>query len=132
MKILLAYDGGEPAQRALSTAASIVKSMGGTVDVISVIPFHPGRSPIDPWDDRPVHDGELHDAVDRLAALGITCRVLEPSGDPAIEIETAAKAGDYDMVVLGSRRLGALGRMLRGSVSEHVATHSERTVVIAR
>lgn len=132
MRILLAYDGGQPARRALTTAADIVKAMGGTIDVISVIPYHPGRGPVDPWDDRRVHDAEIRDARDRLAELGITCRVLEPTGDPALEIEHAASAGDYDMVVLGSRGLDSLSRTLQGSVSEHVATHSERTVVIAR
>ncbi len=78
MKILLAYDGGEPARRALVTAADIVKAMGGSVDVISVIPFHPGRMPIDPWDDRPVHDAELREAKTRLAEHGVPCRVTSP------------------------------------------------------
>jgi nucleotide-binding universal stress UspA family protein len=132
MKILLAYDGEDPARRALATAASIAKAMGGTIDVISVVPVRTGRSPIDPWDDREVHDSELLDAHTRLADLGIASRLLEPAGDPAEEIEAAARSGAYDMVVLGSRRQGALGRMLQGSVSEHVATHTDTTVVIAR
>jgi nucleotide-binding universal stress UspA family protein len=132
MKILLAYDGGEPARRALDTAASIAKAMGATLDVISVVPFRTGRSPIDPWDDREVHDTELKDAKVRLADLGIFARLLEPAGEPAEEIETAAKSGGYDMVVIGSRRQGVLGRILQGSVSQHVATHTDATVVIAR
>ena len=131
MKILLAYDGGAPAQRALTTAAGIATAMGGSVDVISVVPMHPGRAPIDPWDDREVHDRELREAHQRLADLGITTRLLEPAGDPAHEIEAAAETGGYDMVVLGSRRQNALNRMLQGSVSEHVATHADTTVVIA-
>ena len=130
MKILLAYDGGEPARRALETAASIAKAMGGSVDVISVVPMHPGRVPIDPWDDRSVHDQELRDAHTRLADQGIATRLLEPAGDPAHEIELAAR--DYDMIVVGARRQGALGRMLQGSVSAHVATHADATVVVAR
>jgi nucleotide-binding universal stress UspA family protein len=132
MKILLAYDGGEPAQRALETAASITKVMGASLDVISVIPLHPGRSPVDPWDDRAVHTSELDDARSRLANLGVPCRLLQPAGSPAEEIELAAKNGGYDMVVLGSRRQGPLARMLQGSVSGHVATHAESTVVVAR
>jgi nucleotide-binding universal stress UspA family protein len=36
------------------------------------------------------------------------------------------------MVVVGSRGLGLLSRALQGSVSEHVATHSRTTVVVAR
>jgi nucleotide-binding universal stress UspA family protein len=131
MKILLAYDGGEPARRALNTAAAIAKAMGASVDVISVVPVHSGRSPIDPWDDREVHATELLDAKARLADLGIQARLFEPAGDPAEEIEIATKAAAYDMVVIGSRRQGALGRMLQGSVSEHVASHADATVVIA-
>jgi nucleotide-binding universal stress UspA family protein len=132
MKILLAYDGGEPARRALETAASIAKVMGASVDVISVVPVHPGRSPIDPWDDRPVHTAELEDARTRLAGLGIQCRLLEPAGNPAEEIEIAARQGGHDMIVLGSRRQSAVGRVFQGSVSTHVATHADATVVIAR
>ena len=48
----------------------------------------------------------------------------------ALTIEHIADEGRYDMVVVGSRGLGALGRMLEGSVSEHVATHARRTVVV--
>jgi nucleotide-binding universal stress UspA family protein len=110
----------------------MVKLMGATLDVISVVPVRTGRSPIDPWDDRAIHDSELKDARARLADLGIPVRLLEPAGDPAEEIEAAARIGGYDMVVLGSRRNGALARMLQGSVSEHVATHTDATVVIAR
>jgi len=132
MKILLAYDGGEPAKRALHQAADIAKAMGATLDVVSVVPVHPGRVPVDPWDDREVHDAELQDARARLAELGIESRLLEPAGDPARTIETITREGGYDMVVIGSRRQGVVGRMLQGSVSEHVATHAEATVVVAR
>jgi nucleotide-binding universal stress UspA family protein len=132
MKILLAYDGGEPAMRALKTAAGIATAMGGTVDVVSVVPLHAGRAPVDPWDNQKVHDEELREASARLAEMGIFSRLLEPVGDPARTIETIARNGAYDMVVLGSRRQGVVGRILQGSVSEHVATHADATVVIAR
>jgi nucleotide-binding universal stress UspA family protein len=132
MKILLAYDGGEPAMRALKTAAGIATAMGGTVDVVSVIPLHPGRVPVDPWDNQEVHDQELREASARLAEMGIFSRLLEPVGEPAQTIETIARDGAYDMVVLGSRRQGVVGRVLQGSVSQHVATHADATVVIAR
>ncbi len=131
MKILLAYDGGEPAQRALTTAANIAKAMGGSVDVVSVVPVHAGRVAVDPWDDRDVHAEELRDARNRLAELGIPSKLFEPGGDTATTIERVAKEGGYDMVVLGSRRQSVLGRVLQGSVSEHVATHADATVVIA-
>ena len=45
---------------------------------------------------------------------------------------TFLRAGKFDTVVIGSRGLGALDRMLQGSVSEHVATHADATVIVAR
>lgn len=131
-KILVAYDGGEPARRALDLAADLADKFQSDVGVVSVIPYHPGRSPIDPWDDRSVHTTELAEARIHLASRGITPVLHEPAGDPARSIEEVAEANGYDMVVVGSRGLGALGRALQGSVSEHVATHATATVVVAR
>jgi len=130
-KILLAYDGGDPAKHALATAIDMAKKFGATISVISVVPFHPGtRTPIDPWDDSSVHAKELLEAKQLLRENGIEAELLEPAGDPARTIERVAKEGGFDTIVLGSRGLGAIDRMLQGSVSEHVATHAEATVVI--
>lgn len=131
-KILVAYDGGEPAKRAITAAAELSRAFGAEVSVISVVPRRMGRSPTDPWDDHTVHAEELLEAQRLLRERGIEPLMLEPSGNPASEIERIAEAGEYDTVVVGSRSLNALGRLLEGSVSEHVATHARQTVVIAR
>ena len=131
-KILVAYDGGEPAHRALEMAADLAAKFDATVSVVSVIPVHPGRVPVDPWDDRPVHTAELVEAREILLKRGIEATLHEPAGDPAVAIEKIAEEGGYDMVIVGSRGLGALSRALQGSVSEHVATHATATVVVAR
>ena len=47
-------------------------------------------------------------------------------------IERVAEAGHFDTIVVGSRGLGWLSRMVKGSVSEHVATHATATVIVAR
>jgi len=131
-KILVAYDGGEPARRALDLAADLAHKFEAEVGVVSVVPYRRGRSPIDPWDDRAVHAAELAEARKFLAIRGITPVLHEPAGDPAHTIEEVAEVHGYDLVVVGSRGLGGLGRALQGSVSEHVATHSTATVVVAR
>jgi nucleotide-binding universal stress UspA family protein len=100
--------------------------------VVSVVPVHPGRAPVDPWDDGTVHAQELLEARKLFADAGIEVDVLEPFGDPAKTIERTAADGGYDTIVMGSRHLGAVGRLLQGSVSEHVVTHADATVVIAR
>ena len=131
-KILLAYDGGDPARHALAAAIEMAEKFGATVSVISVVPFRPGtRAPIDPWDDSAVHAKELLEAKKTLREHGIEAELIEPAGDPARTIERVARDGGFDTIVMGSRGLGALDRMLQGSVSEHVATHAEATVVIA-
>ena len=131
-RILLAYDGGVPAQKALSLTAELAKSTGAAVSVISVVPVHPGRTPIDPWDDREVHRAELADAGSALRELGVEPELIESAGDPASVIERIAAERAVDAVVVGARGLGALGRFLQGSVSEHVATHAGTTVIVAR
>ena len=130
--ILLAYDGGEPAKRALDTAIELTKRFDATLSVVSVVPTYPGRTPIAPWDDRTVHAQELLEARKLLEGQGIQAEMIEPAGDPAKEIEKIATAGKFDTIVIGSRGLGTLGRVLQGSVSEHVATHADATVVVTR
>jgi len=131
-KILLAYDGGEPARRALDQTVELAKLLGAEVGVISVVPVHPGRAPIDPWDDRTVHAEELLEARRLLREVGIEATLIEPGGDPARTIERIADERGYDTIVIGSRGLGTVARALQGSVSEHVAAHAHATVVVAR
>ena len=131
-KILIAYDGGEPARHGLETAAELAKLTGATISVVSVVPVHPGRYPVDPWDDTSVHADELIEARRLLREKGIEAELIEPAGDPATVIERIAEEGGFDTVVIGSRGLNLMSRVLQGSVSEHVATHAKATVIIAR
>jgi nucleotide-binding universal stress UspA family protein len=131
-KILLAYDGGEPAKRALEQTIELARRFSASVGVISVVPVHPGRTPIDPWDDRSVHAEELLEARRLLREVGIEAELLEPGGDPAKTIERIADERGYDTIVVGTRGLNSLARMLQGSVSDHVAAHAHTTVVVAR
>jgi nucleotide-binding universal stress UspA family protein len=87
---------------------------------------------MDSWEEPDVHAAQLREARAILAENGLEAELLEPSGDPAKAIERTVEAGGFDTVVLGSRGLGAISRFLQGSVSEHVATHTHATVVIAR
>lgn len=130
--ILVAYDGEAPAKRALEVAMDLAKKFDANLSVVSVVPVHPGRTPIDPWDDRSAHAEQLLEARRMLAENGIEAEMLEPAGDPATAIERIAESGHFDTIVVGSRGLGVLGRIMQGSVSEHVATHADTTVVIAR
>lgn len=129
-RILLAYDGGEPARRALDTTIELATRMGASVGVVSVVPVRSPALGVDPWDDREVHDAELRDAQALLRDHGIEPELIEPYGDPAPTIERIAAERGFDTIVIGSRGQGALARFFNGSVSEHVATHSRATVIV--
>ena len=130
-KILVAYDGGEPARRALDTAAEMAKRFGATVSVVSVVPTGPSHVVADPWD-TDAHARELLEARRILREDGIEADLLEPLGEPAPTIERIAEEGGFDVVVVGTRDLGAIARTFQGSVSQHVARHARSTVVVAR
>ena len=62
--------------------------------------------------------------------LKIITRVL--AGSPKRVILEEADAFEADLIVLGSRGLGAWDRMLLGSVSQTVAAHAKCSVEIVR
>jgi nucleotide-binding universal stress UspA family protein len=131
-RILVAFDGGEPARRALGMAIDLATRFEALITVVSVVPYHPGRTPMDPWDDDRVHAEALAEARRILAERGVTAELLEPIGDPARTIERIAESGGFDTVIVGSRGLGPLSRFLQGSVSTHIAANAHATVVVAR
>jgi len=53
-------------------------------------------------------------------------------GHPVAEIIGAAARPDVDLVVVGARGLGAIQRLLLGSVSEGVLRHGDRPVLIVK
>jgi nucleotide-binding universal stress UspA family protein len=131
-RILIAYDGGEPARKALDAAADLAKRYGAEIGVISVIPMHTAAVGVEPWDDRAEHERELLEAQRILREQGIEPELIEPYGDPAWTIEKVAEERGYDTIVVGSRGLGAVSRFFQGSVSGHVASHARATVIVAR
>ena len=131
-RILLAYDGSEPARRALEQTIELAQCFNASVGVISVVPARSSTHAVDPWDDRTVHAQILVDARRLLREAGIEAELLEPGGDPAKVIERVAEERGYDTIVIGTRRLNGLSRALHGSVSDHVASHATTTVVVAR
>jgi nucleotide-binding universal stress UspA family protein len=129
-RILLAYDGGEPARRALETAAELALAFRASLSVVSVVPIGPDGRPTEPWDGGETHARELHEAKRALAERGIAVDLLEPLGDPARTIERIAAEGGFDTIVIGSRGLNAIDRAVGSGVPEHVVAHTTATVVV--
>jgi nucleotide-binding universal stress UspA family protein len=68
----------------------------------------------------------------RLSAIGIPATGHVRNGDVAHEILHAARDHGADLVITGSRGLGALDRLLLGSVARNVLTHFDGSVLVMR
>jgi nucleotide-binding universal stress UspA family protein len=131
--ILVGYDESEPARRALERAASLAKAFEAKLIVTSVAPVTvpaSGRSiGTDPTDTASAHRAELHEAHVYLEGQGLTADYIEAVGHEAESILEAARERSADLIVVGTREVGKLQRLLGQSVSDAVA-HGARCDVL--
>jgi nucleotide-binding universal stress UspA family protein len=64
--------------------------------------------------------------------LGWHAAAVAAVGDTEREILTAASAWHADLIVTGSRGLGAIRRHLQGSVSHDLLLHSRSSLLVVR
>jgi nucleotide-binding universal stress UspA family protein len=130
-KILLAYDGGEPARRALQTAGELARAFHASLSVVSVVPEGVVPQGGDPWEITSAHARELQEAKRLLEEMGLEVEFLEPEGDPAGRIEQIAAEGGFDTIVLGSGHDSQAEGVRDGDVSPRVVASTVVTVVVA-
>ena len=122
--IIVGYDATDPAEHALERAAQLAGAFGSQVIVISVtpVPLPAGRGTAgpDPTSPPDLHEKELGHARQRLQELGVEPELVLGMGDPPRTIVELATERGADLIVVGTRQLGALARMLGQSVSEEV------------
>jgi nucleotide-binding universal stress UspA family protein len=132
--IVVGYDDGEPSQRALDRAADIAEKFGASLVVTSVTPivYEAGRSagPTDTVDTFEHHKDELKAARDHLADRNLQVRFQPAVGEPADSIVELADSENADLIVVGTREVGVVQRLLGQSVSDAVAKQSHRDVMI--
>jgi nucleotide-binding universal stress UspA family protein len=134
MKVLLAYDGSEGAKRALATAIAL-HHVGDAVTVLGVaegLPLYGYASRLPSPEQEEERRRQLEDAAKELVEHGIPATLVERSGDPATAILDEAEKGGVDLIVMGTRGLGAAERWLLGSVSTKVLHHAHCGVLVAR
>jgi nucleotide-binding universal stress UspA family protein len=132
--IVLGYDDSEPAKRALDRTAELVGAFSANLVVVGVAPVlapaaH-GIGPIDPADPPELHQDELAHARTRLNALGVAAEYQVALGDPAATILDVARTRDADMIVVGSREVGLVKRLLGQSVSGALQRRAHCDVLI--
>lgn len=66
----------------------------------------------------------------RFKEVNIEVQSLIIKGDPGQSVVNVAEEQNCDLIVMGSRQMGAVRRFLLGSVSNYVVHHSECPVLI--
>jgi nucleotide-binding universal stress UspA family protein len=132
-RVLVAYDGSEPARRALARVARFMPYASVAIitvaEPISHDPRYTGFA--DPDDEKRQQDA-LTDARAVLAKSGIEAQTTAPVGQAAEEIIRAASDSRADLVVLGARGLNTIKRLMLGSVSTKVLHEAPCDVLVVK
>jgi nucleotide-binding universal stress UspA family protein len=132
--IVIGYDDTEASQRALARAIELAKAFGAKLLVTSVAPIleGAGRSagPLDPTDMPERHRAELEQAQTQATDAGLASQLVLAVGHPAEAIVEVAREHSADLIVVGTRELGFVQRMLGQSTSEAVAHRARCDVMI--
>ncbi len=127
-RIGVAYDGSAESIRGIEAARGLAAQSGGTVRALMVVPIA-----TIPYDE-PVRD-RLPDAAKHLVdessrrEHGLT----DVDGDIAYGQpgpELARFSRDLDLLVVGSRRLGPMDRLIEGSTSDHLMRNAQCPLLV--
>ena len=141
-RMVLASDGTSSSQSIPCILATWRPAFNGlSVEVVSVasrqgfvtpwVPEgHIGRD--DHERDVAMHREVAERVVDQLIDLGWHAAGISVVGDPGSQIIAASAEWHADLIVTGSRGLGTIRRLLQGSVSHYVMTHSRSSVLVMR
>ncbi|HVP68889.1 MAG TPA: universal stress protein [Anaeromyxobacteraceae bacterium] len=136
-RILVAVDGSEPSMRAARMAADVALRFGARITLAYVVPrllLPPdvyGLTVAEVEREQRAHaDTLVHQALLQLGGTGVEVETSVLSGPPAESLAEAAQGPDVDLVVVGSRGIGAVKRMLLGSVSDRLVHICPKPILI--
>ncbi len=135
-RVLLATDGSQDAALAAQSAIELCESTGSELHVVHVgeyLPTFYAFTEEEPAELRESARRLLDEEVERIRAAG--GRVAEAHlrlGRPAEQIVSLSEELGAGVIVMGSRGLSALRRVLLGSVSESVVRHAHCPVFVVR
>jgi nucleotide-binding universal stress UspA family protein len=138
-RIGVGYDGGPESEAALSLAASIALTARARLHICAVVDdraksarWSPGAAPAP----HPEPDDRVRAELELLRERALTAaHPLDPSAQVDVRRGRPADAlldlcADVDLLVIGSRRWGAVARVLLGSTGESLAYHATCPILI--
>lgn len=137
--IVAGTDGSATAERAVREAASLARSTGARLVLVSAFSdLHPYRERLqssareDLIDLGKVSEQVLQRAADSVSGGDLEIETVSRQGDPAAVLADVAEEQGAQLIVLGDRGLTAVKRFLLGSVSNKLAHHAPCNVLIVR
>jgi len=122
--IVLAYNDTEGSNTALERAAELARFYGARIVVTSVVPVLVGA-------ERSSEPGaELRKAEAQLREHGLEVELVEAVGEIGEAIVEVAESREAGLIVIGTRELSQVERMLGHSVSESVQRMARCDVLI--
>ena len=135
-KILVAYDGSDAAGKAFDLALDLAGKYGAELKVLAVARPPEFGSEVETEavleNSRKHYQHVLKPIAKRLAASGLKYQTEVASGHPAEHVVMAAEQWGANLIVLGHRGTGLMGRWLVGSIAKQVMHHATCAVLVAR
>ncbi len=142
MKVLVPVDGSKHSMEGMKVASHFAKAKDAETTIITIIPYvadidlELSPSERDRLLESMKRRGEnvLKKAVDLLKSRGITKvkTILSTAASPAQEIVNVAEKEKTDLIVIGSKGMGATARFFLGSVAANVVRHSSCCVYVVK
>ena len=134
--ILVAVDGSDHAVDAVRVASRLAAALSAKLTLMTA--YHaPSDALGEPNYSRALGDAlaEAQRILEDARKVALNAGGPEPqvewlAGQPAETIVETARAGDYDLVVVGTLGRGRIRTALLGSVSSAVASHAGRPVMV--
>lgn len=136
LKMLVAFDGSKNSERAVTEAKRYGECVGGEITILTVLKpisiTYYGNIELSKVDQENIERSKqelLTKALKVFEDYPNEVKTKIRKGNPADEILAEAEEGTYDLIVMGSRGLGAFSRTILGSVSNKVLNHTETNVL---
>jgi len=144
-RILIATDGSDLSEKAVQSGLELARLSGAAVVALKVVPRYPrsyfeGGASVDPGEVKRIEAqwseaalALVNDIKARGKAAGVAVKAAVVKSDLIAEaIIAAARKHDCDLIVMASHGRRGLKRMLLGSETQHVLTHSHIPVLVLR
>lgn len=134
-KILVALDGSQNSQRALSMGISLARNCDTKLVGMNVISNIPKKYHHLSYPEKPVllaADNMMESAKILCAQNGILFERKIDFGDPGYKITKFAESLNFDIIILGTRGMSGIKEKFFGSVSNYVVHKSSVPVMIVK